>query len=123
MFRSVHSLPAMILKYSLSRVVAHGATAFRTDIAMHLCRFVLACGKVTRLHRDVVLVAKWAKILALVHTVPEPAPLLHFVLWTGGMIFFKVLKGHVGKLYVVQLLAIRDERFSEELGLLWNWIN
>ena len=90
---------------------------------MHLCRFVLACGKVTRLHLDVVLVAKWAKVLALVHTVPEPAPLLHFVLWAGGMIFFKVLKGHVGKLYVVQLLAIRDERFYEELGLVWNWIN
>jgi hypothetical protein len=47
---------------------------------MHLCRFVLAGGKVTRLHLDVVLVAKWAKVLALVHTVPEPAPLVHFVL-------------------------------------------
>ncbi|PYU35543.1 MAG: hypothetical protein DMG31_03770 [Acidobacteria bacterium] len=90
---------------------------------MHLWRFVLAWGKMTRLHLDVVLVAKWAQVLALVHTVPEPAPLLHFVLWTGGMIFFKVLKCHVGKLYVVQLLAIRDERFYEELGLVWNWIN
>lgn len=86
---------------------------------MHPCRFVLAGGKVTRLHLDVVLVAKWAKVLALVHTVPEPAPLVHFVLWTGGMIFFKVLKCHVGKLYVVQLLAIRDEG----LGLMRNWIN
>jgi len=90
---------------------------------MHLWRFFLACEKVARLHLDVVLVAKWAKVLALVHPVPEPAPLLHFALWTGGMIFFKVLKGHVGKLYVVQLLAIRDERFYEELRLVWNWIN
>jgi hypothetical protein len=90
---------------------------------MHPCRFVLAGGKVTRLHLDVVLVAKWAKVLALALTVPQPALLVHFVLWTGGMIFFKVLKCRVGKLYVVQLLAIKDEGFYEGPGLMRNRID